>query len=105
MAKFASGPASATKIPASRGLRNALVATGTGFAQPNSSAADGQKDARHEHGAHGIDVPERVETQTPEHLSSSVAEVARHPPVCDFMQRNRKKYRNCPIRKFVKKHR
>jgi len=35
---LADGPASATKIIARRGLRSALVATGTAFAQPNSGA-------------------------------------------------------------------
>src|SRR5258708_23222051 len=37
MKRFAAGPASATTTIARRGLRSALVATGTGFAHPNSS--------------------------------------------------------------------
>jgi len=62
MRKFAAGPASATATIARRGLRSALVATGTGFAHPNSSRRR-QAGGGNQHGTDGIDVAQRIQTQ------------------------------------------
>ena len=76
---------------ARRGLRSALVATGTGFAQPNiTGALNRQQECRHQHGAERIDMAQRIETQAPEHLRGPIAEVSRHPAVRDFVQGDRK---------------
>ena len=97
------GPGQRHHIIARRGLRSTLVATGTGFAQPNSGRADGQQDAGHQHRADRIDVPQRIQTQAPEHLGGAVAEVSGHPAVRHFMQGDRKQHRDCIDRNLVKK--
>ena len=97
------GPASATRIIARRGLRRTLVATGTGFAQPNRGPPAASNKPGTSNGTDGIDVAQRIQTQASQHLGGAVTEVSGHPAVCDFVQGDRKQDRDCPNRYLVEK--
>jgi hypothetical protein len=63
---------------------------GHGLGPPDERCADGQQHARHQHGADGIQMTQRIQAQAAEQLSGAVPEAPSHPAVRDFVQRDRK---------------
>ena len=67
--------------------------------------AEGKQETGNQDGADGIQVAQRVQTQSSQHLGSAVAEVSGYPAMRDFVQRDGKQHRDCVDRNVPEKYR
>ncbi len=86
--KLLTGPATAVRMSSRITFLKFRVSTGVGLAQPNGGKPRTIRIKGHQNCAERIDVDDRIQRNTPEHLGGRVAQAVGHPGVRRFVHAN-----------------